>query len=251
ETTADDDGNVEVVVEGGGLADGEEYEVTATDKARDETDPTTSTGDTTAPEAPDVEDITNNFDDNGNVESTTVTGTAEPGSTVTIKDEDGNIVGETTADDDGNFEVVVEGGGLADGEEYEVTATDKAGNESDPTTITGDTTAPEAPDVEDITNNFDDNGKVGRATCTESAETGSTATIKYENGNIVGETRGGDDGYFADVVEGGGLADGEEYEVTATDKAGNESDPTTITGDTTAPEAPDVEDITNNFDDNG
>src|SRR5699024_5376271 len=142
ETTADDDGNFEVVVEGGGLADGEEYEVTATDKAGNESDPTTITGDTTAPEAPDVEDITNNFDDNGNVESTTVTGTAEPGSTVTIKDENGNIVGETTADDDGNFEVVVEGGGLADGEEYEVTATDKAGNESDPTTITGDTTAP-------------------------------------------------------------------------------------------------------------
>src|SRR5699024_2361294 len=105
------------------------------------------TGDTTAPEAPDVEDITNNFVDNGNVESTTVTGTAEPGSTVIIKDENGNIVGETTADDDGNFEVVVECGGLADGEEYDVTATDKAGNESDPTTITGDTTAPAISDI--------------------------------------------------------------------------------------------------------
>src|SRR5699024_937024 len=196
-------------------------------------------------------DITNNFDDNGNVESTTVTGTAEPGSTVTIKDENGNIVGETTADDDGNFEVVVEGGGLADGEEYEVTATDKAGNESDPTTITGDTTAPEAPDVEDITNNFDDNGNVESTTVTGTAERAGERSVGDENGNIVGETTADDDGNFEVVVEGGGLADGEEYEVTATDKAGNESDPTTITGDTTAPEAPDVEDITNNFDDNG
>src|SRR5699024_4313725 len=135
--TADDDGNFEVVVEGGGLADGEEYEVTATDKAGNESDPTTITGEIGRAACTDGEDITNNFDDNGNVESTTVTGTAEGGSTVNVKDENSNVVRKTTADDDGNFEVVVEGGGLADGEEYEVTATDKAGNESDPTTITG------------------------------------------------------------------------------------------------------------------
>src|SRR5699024_957625 len=196
-------------------------------------------------------DITNNFDDNGNVESTTVTGTAEPGSTVTIKDENGNIVGETTADDYGECEADVEGGGLADGEEYEVTATDKAGNESDPTTITGDTTAPEAPDVEDITNNFDDNGNVESTTVTGTAEPGSTVTIKDENGNIVRETTADDDGNFEVVVEGDGLADGEEYEVTATDNAGNESHPSTTTRYTNLPEAPDVEDITNNFDDNG
>ncbi|WP_296202217.1 Ig-like domain-containing protein, partial [Psychrobacter sp. UBA3962] len=100
--------------------------------------------DTTAPEAPVIEDITNNFDDTGNVESTTITGTAEPGSTVEVKNPTtGDVVGSGTVGEDGKFEIVVEGG-LEDGQDYDVTAKDSAGNTSEPTKVTGDTTAPEA-----------------------------------------------------------------------------------------------------------
>src|SRR5699024_3381808 len=165
---------------------------TATDKAGNESDPTTITGDTTAPAASDIKIGRATCRENGNVESTTVTGTAEPGSTVTIKDENGNIVGETTADDDGNFEVVVEGGGLADGEEYEVTATDKAGNESDPTTITGDTTAPAISDITEVTVDSDNTADVETDKTVVTFKIGRAATIKDENGNIVGETTADD-----------------------------------------------------------
>ncbi|WP_286638507.1 BapA/Bap/LapF family large adhesin [Thiopseudomonas alkaliphila] len=110
--------------------------------------------DTVAPDAPVVDGFTNN-DDN----STTVTGTAEAGSTVKITDPvTGKEVGSGTADGDGNFKVVVEGG-LEDAKAYEVTATDKANNTSEPPAIViGDTTAPEklADDAIKIGNNGDD-----------------------------------------------------------------------------------------------
>ncbi|WP_158651667.1 Ig-like domain-containing protein, partial [Acinetobacter indicus] len=71
-----------------------------------------------------------------------------------VKDEDGNIIGEGTVDEDGNFEVELEEP-LTNGEEVTVGLVDDAGNESPEVDATApDTTAPDAPtDVE-----FSDDG---------------------------------------------------------------------------------------------
>ncbi|RZF50235.1 type I secretion C-terminal target domain-containing protein, partial [Acinetobacter halotolerans] len=87
--------------------------------------------DTTAPDAPTAE-----FNEDGSV----VSGTAEAGSTVTVKDQDGNVLGTAVTDEDGNY-VVELADPLNDGEVVDVTATDVAGNESAPTEAT-------APDIQ-------------------------------------------------------------------------------------------------------
>src|SRR5699024_9740480 len=127
--------------------------------------------------APVVEDVTNNFDEDGNLTDTTIRGEAEAGSTVEVTDPvTGEVVGTGTADEDGKFEVVVEGG-LEDGKDYDVTAKDPSGNVSDKETITGDTQAPAAPVVEDVINGFDDNGEVTDTTIRGEAEAGSTVDV--------------------------------------------------------------------------
>ncbi|WP_158651664.1 Ig-like domain-containing protein, partial [Acinetobacter indicus] len=79
----------------------------------------------------------------------TITGKGEPGANVVVKDEDGNIIGEGTVDEDGNFEVELDEP-LTNGEEVTVGLVDEAGNKSPEVGATApDTTAPEAPtDVE-------------------------------------------------------------------------------------------------------
>jgi len=69
----------------------------------------------------------------------TITGTAEAGATVTIKDKDGNVVATTTADKDGNYSVTTSA--LADGtQDLSIEAKDFAGNTATSTqTITVDT----------------------------------------------------------------------------------------------------------------
>ncbi|WZL24527.1 Ig-like domain-containing protein [Lactococcus formosensis subsp. formosensis] len=57
-------------------------------------------GDTTAPDAPIITNVTGNSAD-----GYTVTGTAEAGSTVTIKDSAGTVIGTAVADGSGNYSV--------------------------------------------------------------------------------------------------------------------------------------------------
>src|SRR5690606_3342222 len=140
---------------------------------------------TTAPDAP--SDVTINNNEDG---STTVTGNAEPGSTVEVRDENGDVVGTGTADEDGNFSIEVEGG-LNANEDYDVVAKDEAGNESDPVTITGDETAPDAPSDVTINNNED-----GSTTVTGNAEPGSTVEVRDENGDVDGTGTADEDGNF-------------------------------------------------------
>ncbi|HAT6802701.1 TPA: hypothetical protein JAN03_11800, partial [Citrobacter freundii] len=67
---------------------------------------------------PDISDI-NVITDN---KETTVSGKTEPGSSIVIKDKDGQIVGQGEADKDGNFEIKVPGnGGNLDGGSIVVT----------------------------------------------------------------------------------------------------------------------------------
>ncbi|POU15427.1 hypothetical protein C3420_16065, partial [Acinetobacter sp. ACNIH3] len=228
--TADEEGNFSVVLEPA-IDDGAEVEVTATDAAGNESASVTAVADTatdtTAPEVPVIE----GFD------GTTVVGTAEPGSTITIRDAAGEVLATGTADEEGNFSVVLEPA-IEDGAEVEVTATDAAGNESDPATaiadMNTDTTAPAVPDIQ----GFDGTTVVG------TAEPGSTITIRDAAGEVLATGTADEDGNFRVVLEQP-VEDEAEVEVTATDAAGNESDPVTATADTntdtTAPAVPDIQ----------
>ncbi|WP_019673535.1 Ig-like domain-containing protein, partial [Psychrobacter lutiphocae] len=79
--------------------------------------------DTTAPDAP-----TATVSDDG----TEVTGKAEPGSTVSIKDKDGNEIGTAVADAEGNYTVKLDKP-LTNGENITADATDADNNTSDKT----------------------------------------------------------------------------------------------------------------------
>ncbi len=224
--TADQDGNFSVPVSG--LNEGDRVSVTATDEAGNKSDATTATvakaGDTTAPAAPVVNTV--------NAGDTAVTGTAEAGSTVEVTLPDGSKV-SATADQDGNFSVPVSG--LNEGATVSVTATDKAGNTSNPTSVTvgkgTDTTAPTAPVVNPV--------KAGTTAVTGTAEAGSTVEVTLPDGSKV-SAKADKEGNFSVPVSG--LNEGATVSVTATDEAGNTSRPTSVTVgkgiDTTAPSAP-------------
>ncbi|HFI0327215.1 TPA: Ig-like domain-containing protein, partial [Streptococcus suis] len=92
------------------------------------TDTVTPNTDTTAPEAPIV--------NTPKAGDKTVTGTAEPGSTITVTFPDGSTV-TTTADENGNFTVDVPAGvELKEGDKVTATATDGAGNTSTSAIVT-------------------------------------------------------------------------------------------------------------------
>jgi len=138
--TADDNGNY-TITPTTPLTEGQHYiSVTAADAAGN--DITVSsvifTVDTTAPDAP----ILNPTD------GSPITGTAEAGSTVTITDGNGNPIGTTTANQNGNFSFTPTTP-VSDGTVINATATDAAGNESGPGTTTVNSTLIDAPIVYD------------------------------------------------------------------------------------------------------
>ncbi|SLJ85273.1 Ig-like domain-containing protein [Psychrobacter sp. DAB_AL43B] len=219
---AGDDGNYEVDTSDTPLVDGETITVTATDKAGNESEPTDIVAeDTTAPDAPTAEI---------NPEGTLITGSTEPGATVNVDINGDGIPDYTvTADDDGNYEVDTSDTPLVDGETITVTATDKAGNESEPTDIVAeDTTAPDAPTAE-----INPEGTL----ITGSTEPGATVNVDINGDGVPDYTvTADDDGNYKIDTSETPLVDGETITVTATDAAGNKSEPTDIVAeDTTAP----------------
>ncbi|MCU7035646.1 Ig-like domain-containing protein, partial [Enterobacter hormaechei] len=118
----------------------------------------------------------------------TVTGTAEPGSTITLKDADGNTIGTGKAGSDGKFTIDL-GTPLTNGEQITATATDPSGNTSQGGQVTApDLTAPDAPANLEVS----PDGK----TVTGTAEPGSTVTLKDADGNTIGTGKAGSDGKF-------------------------------------------------------
>ncbi len=188
------------------------------------TDATAVFTDTTAPDAPSVIVATN---PDGSV---TVTGQAEPGTTVNVTYPDGTI-GTVTAGTDGSYSVT----SPVDQPTGNVVAaaTDAAGNTSPTTTSTyTDTTAPVAPTVNIATN------PDGSVTVTGQAEPHTTVHVTYPDGTTGTVTAGTDGSYSVtspiDQPSGNVVAG-------ATDAAGNTSPTTTVPyADTTAPAAPTV-----------
>ncbi|MEX5682994.1 Ig-like domain-containing protein, partial [Staphylococcus cohnii] len=120
-----------------------------------------------APSAPTVKEVTS--------EATTVSGTAEPGSTVTVTFPDGTT-STGTADSEGNYTVEIPSNvDLEGGEDIKVTSKDKVGNTSEETmTTVVDTTAPDAPTVKEVTSEA--------TTVSGTAEPGSTVTVTFPGG---------------------------------------------------------------------
>ncbi len=230
--TTDADGNYVIDIPSNeDLKGGETLPVTATDKDGNKSDPaTTVVTDTTAPTVPTVNPVTS--------DDTTITGKAEPGSTVTVTFPDGTTATGIT-DENGNYVINIPSReDLKGGETLPVTATDKDGNKSDPATTTvTDTTAPDAPTVNPVTS--DD------TTITGKAESGSTVTVTFPDGNTASATTDADGNYTINIPTNEDLKGGETLPVTATDKTGNTSgEATTTVTDTTAPDAPTVNPVT-------
>jgi hypothetical protein len=214
-TTAAGDGSFSVVLSPA-RADGEVLGVTATDAAGNESPATHVTVDAVLPAAPLVNPT------NGH----TVTGTAEPGATVDVRDSSGALLGSGPAAVDGSFSIVLSPA-APEGTLLSVTASDAAGNTSAPTSVTVDALPPAAPSVDPS------NGR----TVTGSAEPGARVEVRDDSGALLGTALAGPDGSFV-VTLSPAAADGSELSVTATDVAGNTSLPTTVIVDAAAPAAP-------------
>lgn len=159
-----------------------------------------------------------------------VSGQAEPGSTVIIKDVAGNVLGTGIANGSGQF-IALLNSPQTNGEALTATAKDVAQNESLPSTVLApDTTAPLAP--KDVTVSLDGTSVTG------TAEPGSSITITAPNGSTIGTGKTGSDGHFT-VPLSPAQTNGETVSVTATDSAKNESPAQTADApDITAPDKP-------------
>ena len=180
-----------------------------------------STPDTTPPNAP--SSLT--FSSDGK----TVTGTAEPGSTITLKDANGNVIGTGKTGSDGNFTVSL-GTPLINGEHVTATATDAAGNTSQSATVTApDLTAPDAPTIGSVTDDIGpQTGALTNGSSTNdqrpqlsgTAEAGSTVTI-YDGGIAIGTAVVSSNGTWTFTPSVDLSESTHQITVRATDAAGN------------------------------
>lgn len=182
--------------------------------------------DNVAPNKPSVNKVDNN--------DTVLTGKAESGSTVTIKN--GNtVVATANAASNGAFsaKIPVQKAGT----KLTITAKDSAGNVSSSVTVTvADVVAPSKP----VINKVDNNDKV----VTGKAEAGSSVTVK--NGNkVLGTAKAASNGAFS--VKIAVQKAGAKLTVRAKDSAGNVSSSASVTvADVIAPRKPTVNKVDDN-----
>ncbi|MDC5611735.1 Ig-like domain-containing protein, partial [Acinetobacter baumannii] len=240
-----------VSVPGSGLvADADktiDAKVTFTDAAGNSSsvnDTQTYTIDTTAPDAPVINPV------NG---TDPITGTAEPGSTVTVTYPDGSTT-TVVAGPDGTW--TVPNPGLNDGDKVTAIATDPAGNPSLPGTATVDAVGPNTDGVnftvdsvtaDNVINASEASGNVTVTGVLKNvpADAANTVVTVVINGQTYTATVDSTAGTWTVSVPGSDLtADADktiDAKVTFTDAAGNSSsvnDTQTYTIDTTAPDAP-------------
>lgn len=223
ETTADTDGKFSLSI--AKQKAGTVLYVTAEDAAGNKSEKfKLVVADTTAPDVPVVEDITD--------QSTKVTGTAEADSKVIVKAGTTEI-GSAVADAEGKFSV-----GIAKqkaGVKLSITATDAAGNSSKAVVLTvKDATAPAKPTVDPVTDMS--------TAVTGKAEANSQVTVKAGVQELGSATANADGAFSIDIAK---QQAGTQLTVTAKDAAGNKSGAVTLTvSDATAPKAPIVDEVT-------
>ena len=196
------------------------FEFVATDEAGNTSDPESVTFevDTDAPDLT-VDSPTEGPTNDNRPEAS---GTSEPGATIEIDTGDG--VETVEADEDGNWSWEPDED-LDDGEYiWEFTATDEAGNTSDPVTVDFEVdTEPPALTVDSPAEGpTNDN----RPEASGTSEPG--ATIEIDTGDGTETVEADEDGNWSWEPEED-LDDGDyTWEITATDEAGNSSDPVTV-----------------------
>ena len=181
--------------------------------------------DVTGPVSPIVDEVTD--------QTTQVTGKAETETTVEVKVA-GLAIGTGTVGGDGTFiiKIPLQKAGTT----IVLTATDKAGNKSEETTVkVKDITAPTKPEVDEVT---DQSTQI-----TGKAEIGTMVDVKVGGSAIVTGTVGAD-GTF--TIKMPLQSAGTTIKLTVTDKAGNRSEETAVkVKDITPPTKPQVDEVTN------
>ncbi|WP_404477381.1 Ig-like domain-containing protein [Novosphingobium sp. BL-52-GroH] len=177
------------------------------------------TTDAIAPPAPTI-DPTN---------GTVIAGTAEAGSTILLTDENGDPIGETLTNQDGDWTFTT-GSPLPDGTVVNAVARDAAGNTSLEASTTVDAAPPAPPSIDPGNGAF----LIGQA------EIGVVITLADGSGALIGQTStdGSGNWAFAPSVP---LPDGTVVVAVASDTAGNASTPTSTTVDAVSPPAPTID----------
>ena len=216
---SDDQGQFEIELNPA-LTDGNSVDVVAIDGSGNESDPVELTGN--ADTLPPLE-LTANLNADGDV----VTGKTEAGAKVVVKNAADEVIGEATADANGNYTANLSKP-LTDGAIGQVTASDAAGNTTPPVQVQGnkDTIGP------DLDAELNDEGTV----VTGKTEPGATVEVKDGN-SVVGTATADANGHFTITLETP-VTDGKTVNVIAKDAAGNPSQPVELTGtkDTIAPD---------------
>ncbi|EAM6398095.1 BapA prefix-like domain-containing protein [Salmonella enterica] len=225
--TAGDDGTFSIGISPAKI-NGETLSISVTDKAANSGPvETLNAPDKTAPAAP-----------NGLIVATdglSVSGQAEAGATVTIRDSSNTVLGSAVANGNGQF-IVPLNTAQTNGQALIATATDVAKNESAAATVIApDSTAPEMPKNVVISEDG--------ASISGTAEPGSAITIATPDGTPLGSGKADGEGHFTLPLVPA-QTNGEQVTVTATDSANNVSPPTTAQApDITAPPAPTVQTV--------
>jgi len=143
-----------------------------------------------------------------------LSGSAEAGSTVTVRDASGNVLGTGTATAGGTFQVTLNSAQL-NGQTLNVNATDAAGNQSPAATlVAADTTAPLAVSNLAIT--------ADGLTLAGNGEVGANVVVRDANGNQVGTGTVDANGHFS-VSLSPAIATGAAVSVVQSDAAANAS----------------------------
>jgi hypothetical protein len=190
--------------------------VVATDAGGQQSPPATVTVDSVPPNAPTVLPT----------DGSPITGTAEAGSLVVVKDGAGTVIGSATALGNGTYSITP-ATTPPNGTVLHVTASDAAGNTSAEATGTVDSAAPPTPTI----------AATDGSPITGTAEAGAVVTIRDAGGTVIGSATVLGDGTYS-IVPATTPPNGTVLHATATDAAGNTSAQATATVDSAPPPAP-------------
>ena len=235
--TTGTDGKYTVTLDSGKATANQTLSVVAKNASGTESQPATATtpADVTAPT---VDNITGNSGTGYEI-----TGTADPNTTIEVRDPAGAVIGTGTSDTNGDFTVTLPTGTTNPGDTLTVIGKDNAGNESQPTEVLvpADATVT-APTVTGVTGN-----SVAGYQVTGTADPNATIEIRDADGNVIATGTADGTGSFAVNLPAGTANANETLTALAKDPAGNTSTPTpfqTPADEVVAP--PSVDKVTGN-----
>ena len=216
--TTGTDGKYTVTLDPGTATANQTLSVVAKNASGTESQPATATtpADVTAPT---VDNITGNSGSGYEI-----TGTADPNTTIEVRDPAGAVIGTGTSDTNGDFTVTLPTGTTNPGDTLTVIGKDNAGNESQPTEVLvpADATVT-APTVTGVTGN-----SVAGYQVTGTADPNATIEIRDADGNVIATGTADGTGSFAVNLPAGTANANETLTALAKDPAGNTSTPTTF-----------------------